>query len=104
MGESQFGPVVHGGDVEPDLGVLPFGLIAGEAEPVVQHPPDDTHTGDHLGHLDGAAMDVDDLVGESQARAGPLREGAEWMRFYERFWNDSLDTLENALRQEDDGE
>ncbi|MEV5650004.1 metalloregulator ArsR/SmtB family transcription factor [Nocardia sp. NPDC052254] len=36
--------------------------------------------------------------------AAPLRDGAEWMRFYERFWSDSLDALETALRQENDGE
>ncbi len=36
--------------------------------------------------------------------ARPLRDGADWMRFYERFWNDSLDALEDALRQEDNGE
>ncbi|WP_109526965.1 MULTISPECIES: ArsR/SmtB family transcription factor [Nocardia] len=36
--------------------------------------------------------------------AGPLRDGVEWMRFYERFWNESLDALETALLQEDHGE
>ncbi|MFQ6325495.1 ArsR/SmtB family transcription factor [Nocardia sp. CWNU-33] len=36
--------------------------------------------------------------------ARPLELGAEWMRFYERFWNDSLDALETALRQEEHDE
>lgn len=36
--------------------------------------------------------------------ARPLEQGAEWMRFYERFWNDSLDALETALRQEEHDE
>lgn len=31
----------------------------------------------------------------------PLRECAEWVNFYERFWNQSLDALEAALLQED---
>lgn len=36
--------------------------------------------------------------------AGPLREGAEWMRRYERFWTERLDALEAQLRSEDAGE
>ncbi|MFE2960962.1 ArsR/SmtB family transcription factor [Nocardia tengchongensis] len=36
--------------------------------------------------------------------ASPLRDGAEWMRFYERFWNASLDALEAALLEEDQGD
>ncbi|WP_157104227.1 ArsR/SmtB family transcription factor [Nocardia kruczakiae] len=31
----------------------------------------------------------------------PLRECAEWVNFYERFWGESLDALEAALLQED---
>lgn len=31
----------------------------------------------------------------------PLADIHEWMRFYERFWNDRLDTLEELLRAED---
>ncbi|MCC3313056.1 ArsR/SmtB family transcription factor [Nocardia africana] len=31
----------------------------------------------------------------------PLRDCAEWVNFYERFWDESLDALEAALRQED---
>ncbi|WP_198163723.1 MULTISPECIES: ArsR/SmtB family transcription factor [Nocardia] len=31
----------------------------------------------------------------------PLRECADWVNFYERFWSESLDALEAALLQED---
>ncbi|MBF6068624.1 ArsR/SmtB family transcription factor [Nocardia farcinica] len=34
--------------------------------------------------------------------ARPLRDGAEWMRHYERFWTERLDRLETLLRNEDD--
>ncbi|HEX6060254.1 MAG TPA: metalloregulator ArsR/SmtB family transcription factor [Gemmatimonadaceae bacterium] len=33
--------------------------------------------------------------------ARPLRDGAEWMRRYEKFWSERLDALEEALRAED---
>ena len=32
---------------------------------------------------------------------GPLASAHEWLTFYERFWNDRLDTLERLLREED---
>ena len=32
---------------------------------------------------------------------GPLAGAHEWLRFYERFWTDRLDTLERLLREED---
>lgn len=32
---------------------------------------------------------------------GPLHEGVEWMRYYERFWTQRLDGLEALLRAED---
>ena len=31
---------------------------------------------------------------------GPLHQGAEWIRHYERFWTRRLDTLEHLLRAE----
>ena len=31
----------------------------------------------------------------------PLAEARDWMRFYEKFWNERLDALEQALRQAD---
>ena len=39
----------------------------------------------HLCHLDAA----------------PLHAGAEWIRHYERFWNQKLDALEALLREDD---
>lgn len=32
--------------------------------------------------------------------AAPLREGMEWMRHYEKFWNQRLDVLEKLLKAE----
>jgi DNA-binding transcriptional ArsR family regulator len=32
---------------------------------------------------------------------GPLASAHEWLSFYERFWSDRLDQLEQLLRQED---
>lgn len=32
---------------------------------------------------------------------GPLATAHEWLGFYERFWNERLDTLERLLRDED---
>ncbi|WP_433733739.1 ArsR/SmtB family transcription factor [Nocardia sp. CA-129566] len=34
--------------------------------------------------------------------ARPIRGGVEWMRFYERFWTERLDRLEEILRREDE--
>jgi DNA-binding transcriptional ArsR family regulator len=31
---------------------------------------------------------------------GPLASAHQWLSFYERFWTDSLDVLEDLLRQE----
>jgi DNA-binding transcriptional ArsR family regulator len=33
--------------------------------------------------------------------AQPMHGGLEWIRHYERFWNERLDALESALRTED---
>lgn len=33
--------------------------------------------------------------------AGPLHDGMEWIRHYEKFWNQKLDVLEALLRAED---
>ena len=32
---------------------------------------------------------------------GPLATAHEWLSFYERFWTERLDALENLLREED---
>jgi DNA-binding transcriptional ArsR family regulator len=34
-------------------------------------------------------------------RAARLAEADAWLRHYERFWNENLDTLESLLREED---
>ena len=41
-------------------------------------------------------------VHECRLDARPLRDGAEWMRRYERFWSERLDALEAALRADDE--
>lgn len=33
---------------------------------------------------------------------GPLAAADEWLRFYERFWNERLDALERALKKQDE--
>ncbi|MNR51058.1 hypothetical protein D3C85_1706720 [compost metagenome] len=33
--------------------------------------------------------------------AAPLHAGLEWMRHYERFWNERLDALDAVLKAED---
>ncbi|MBX3730379.1 MAG: helix-turn-helix transcriptional regulator [Candidatus Sumerlaeia bacterium] len=33
-------------------------------------------------------------------RAQPLSEAEQWLRFYERFWNDRLDALEAMLNED----
>jgi DNA-binding transcriptional ArsR family regulator len=33
---------------------------------------------------------------------GPLASAQKWLSFYERFWTDRLDVLEQLLRQEDE--
>ncbi|AKQ63775.1 Transcriptional regulator, ArsR family [Myxococcus hansupus] len=33
----------------------------------------------------------------------PLASALDWLRFYERFWNDRLDALEQALRKPERG-
>lgn len=38
-----------------------------------------------------------------QLDARPMQAGAEWMRQYERFWNERLDNLDAVLRAEDGG-
>lgn len=34
----------------------------------------------------------------------PLAAADEWLRFYERFWNERLDALEDLLKSEDEGQ
>ena len=39
-----------------------------------------------------------------QLEAAPMHGGLEWIRHYERFWNERLDTLERLLAEEDAGQ
>ena len=32
-------------------------------------------------------------------RAGPLKDAADWLQTYRRFWDDSLDRLDGYLRE-----
>jgi DNA-binding transcriptional ArsR family regulator len=34
-----------------------------------------------------------------QLKAGPLKDAAEWLEHYRRFWEESFDRLENYLRE-----
>ena len=36
-----------------------------------------------------------------QLQAAPLAAADDWLRFYERFWNQQLDALETVLREAD---
>lgn len=58
----------------------------------------------HIKVLEGAGLvrrTVRGRIHECRLDARPLRDGAEWMRRYERFWSERLDDLESALRAED---
>lgn len=36
-------------------------------------------------------------------RARPLAQATQWLRHYEKFWTERLDSLESLLRNDDDG-
>ena len=58
----------------------------------------------HVKVLERARLVRRDVIGRTHMcslDARPLHAGAEWMRHYERFWNERLDTLEQLLRAED---
>jgi DNA-binding transcriptional ArsR family regulator len=40
-------------------------------------------------------------IHQCRLQAERLAEAQEWMKRYERFWNDRLDALESLLREED---
>ena len=40
-------------------------------------------------------------IHQCRLQAQRLAEAQEWMRRYEQFWNEKLDTLESLLREED---
>ena len=52
---------------------------------------------DMLGRLAGREMTVGEL-------AEPLASAAAWLRFYERYWTERLDALEELFRTDTDQE
>lgn len=58
----------------------------------------------HIQVLERAGLlrrEVSGRVHTCRLDAGPLHTGAEWLRHYERFWNQRLDALESLLATED---
>lgn len=58
----------------------------------------------HIKYLEAAQLVRREVVGRThivRLHAQPLHAGMEWIRFYERFWNERLDALEALLRAED---
>jgi DNA-binding transcriptional ArsR family regulator len=58
----------------------------------------------HIQMLERAGLiqrEVQGRVHTCRLDARPLHAGAEWIRHYERFWNQKLDTLEALLKAED---
>jgi len=60
----------------------------------------------HIQVLERAGLvqrEVQGRVHTCRLDARPLHAGAEWIRHYERFWNQKLDVLEALLKAEDAG-
>ena len=58
----------------------------------------------HIQVLERAGLiqrEVQGRVHTCRLDARPLHAGAEWLRHYERFWNNKLDALEAMLKAED---
>ena len=58
----------------------------------------------HIQVLERAGLiqrEVQGRVHTCRLDASPLHAGAEWLRHYERFWNQKLDVLEAMLKAED---
>ncbi len=58
----------------------------------------------HIQMLERAGLvqrEVHGRVHTCRLDARPLHAGAEWLRHYERFWNNRLDALEALLKAED---
>jgi DNA-binding transcriptional ArsR family regulator len=58
----------------------------------------------HIQMLERAGLiqrEVQGRVHTCRLDARPLHAGAEWIRHYERFWNQKLDALEALLKAED---
>ncbi len=59
----------------------------------------------HIKVLERAGMVRRTVAGRThlcRLDAQPLHAGVEWLRHYEKFWNDRLDTLEAILRTENE--
>jgi DNA-binding transcriptional ArsR family regulator len=58
----------------------------------------------HVKVLESAGLVHRQVQGRShicRIKAAPLAAADEWLRFYERFWNQQLDALEAVLAAED---
>lgn len=58
----------------------------------------------HIKVLENAGLVQREVLGRThrvRLHAQPLHAGMEWLRHYERFWNQRLDALEALLRAED---
>jgi len=57
----------------------------------------------HIQVLERAGLVHRQIEGRSHKcslQAAPMHAGAEWLRHYERFWNQRLDALERLLKQD----
>ncbi len=55
----------------------------------------------HIKALEGAGLIGREVHGRTHVcrlNAGPLSAADEWLRYYERFWSERLDRLEELLR------
>jgi DNA-binding transcriptional ArsR family regulator len=58
----------------------------------------------HIKALEGAGLVRREVRGRThicRLEPGPLAGADKWLRYYERFWTGSLDTLERLLREDD---
>jgi DNA-binding transcriptional ArsR family regulator len=58
----------------------------------------------HIKALEAAGLIRREVRGRThmcRLAAGPLATAHQWLNFYERFWTDRLDALEQLLRDED---
>lgn len=58
----------------------------------------------HIQMLERAGLiqrQIQGRVHTCRLQAQPLHAGAEWIRYYERFWNQKIDTLEVLLKTGD---
>lgn len=60
----------------------------------------------HIKVLENAGLIRREVRGRThlcRLEPGPLASAHEWLSFYERFWTDRLDALEELLRKEESG-